>query len=127
MTRLLKRALAGVTITSTLLLSSCGLFKDQRAAANEFFDVLAADVAAAYELTSPEFQAVTTLEDLQYIVDMNPQMQDVADLSFNSMEVENSYTELYGHVTYGDGIRETIGVYLVNSDQWRVSGFETGI
>lgn len=127
MTRLLKRVLAGVTITSTLLLTSCGLFKEQRAAAQEFFGVLNDDVAAAYELSSPEFQAVTTLEDFELIVEMNPQMQDVVDLSFNSMEMENNYTELFGTITYGDGYSESIGVYLVKSDMWRVSGFETNI
>jgi hypothetical protein len=127
MTRLLKRVLAGVTITSTLLLTSCGLFKEQRSVAQEFFDLLDTDVAAAFELTSAEFQAVTTLEDLELLVEMNPQLQDIAGVSFNSMEMDNNYTELYGSINYGDGTVETLGVYLVKTDEWRVSGFETNI
>jgi|GEM_PF-5352768 len=127
MTRLLKRALVGVTLTSTLLLSACGLFAEQKTAANEFFEVLSTDVTAAYEMTAPEFKEISTQEDLQVFVDMYPETLDVVNLRFTNMDMDNNYTELLGTITYGTGYSETVGVYLYKSDVWRIGGFEMGI
>lgn len=127
MTRLLKRALVGVTLTSTLLLSACGLFAEQKVAANDFFDVLSTDVEAAYEMTATEFKEISSLEDLQAFVDMYPETLDVSSLRFTNMDMDNDYTELLGTITYGDGYSESVGVYLYKSDMWRVGGFEMGM
>jgi hypothetical protein len=122
-----KKAFVGVALISTLLLTSCGLFKDQQAASNEFFDVLSTDVSAAYDMSAPEFKEVSTLEELQAFVDLYPETLDVVDLSFDSFDMDNNYTEIYGTITYGEGWSESVGVYLYKSDMWRVGGFEMGI
>lgn len=127
MSRLFTKALVGATLTSTLLLSSCGLFKDQKAATDEFFDVLSSDISAAYEMTAPEFKEITSLEELESFIATYPETADVVDLRFTNMDVDGDYTELYGTVTYREGWSESVGVYLYLSDMWRVGGFEMGI
>lgn len=127
MTRLVQRAIVGLTLASTLLLSACNLFSEQKTAAREFFDVLATDQSAAYEMTAPEFKEMSSFEDLQTFTSTYPETLDVTDLRFNKIDQEGDYAELYGTVTYGTGMSESIGVYMYKSDIWRVGGFEMGI
>lgn len=117
----------GVALGSTLLLSSCGLFVDQEAAADEFFSLLSTDVAAAYESSALEFKEITSLEALEAFIATYPETADVVGLSFDDRTVDEDYAELYGTVTYGDDWSESIGVYLYLTDEWRVGGFEMGL
>lgn len=127
MKSLFKRALMGVTLGSVLLLASCSAaVRNQEAATTAFFDLLATDLAAAYESTAPEFKEVSTQEDLQAFVDLYPETLDVANINITGFEVEDNYTELYGTITYGTGANESLSVYLYKAEAWQVGGFEMG-
>lgn len=86
--------------------------------AQEFFDTLAVDPAAAYEMTDVAFKASTTEEDFVAFIEEHDYMRDVQNMSFPNRSVraidgETRYV-MSGNITDSEGNITPITILLVD-------------
>lgn len=90
-------------------------------AADRFFSAIAReDYAAAMELTSTDFKASTSQEDLQAFAEENG-LTGYTEATWTTRSIENSAGTLEGTLQMADGGSLPISVQLVKSDSgWQI-------
>ncbi len=124
-----KKAVVGVLLVSTFFLMGCTeTMKETETMTDAFFQLIADGYDdAAYNMTSPEFQAVTTYEDFVNLI-LEDYLYTYQDFDANSIEIWNDGT--YDYRTLGGNFIDDTGVWPMEVywiegvyHEWEVYGF----
>jgi len=98
-----------------------------KVAENQLTFLGAGDVQKAYDLTSKDFQAATSMEQFAAFIEQYPSLSKNKSHTFTTREIENNNGYIAGSLTSEDGAVTPIEYQFIKEDgTWKVLGINLG-